>query len=72
VPEQPKLIELQDPGSYVLPDMRAYVGLLVGGDDTRPARIRLRVLNSTTVDIPLSPEALRVLAADLRSYLPKQ
>jgi hypothetical protein len=67
--EQPALVQLHDPGNFVLPDMQAYIGLLVGGDG-RPARIRLRLLNNAMVDIPMSAEALRILAADLRAYLP--
>jgi hypothetical protein len=70
MPETPKLVELADPGHYTLPETRAYYSLLprVG---TLPPRIRLRLLNATTLDIPISEESLTALAKDLRSYLPR-
>jgi hypothetical protein len=70
MPEQPKLVELSDAGYYILPDTRAYDSLLPR-EGTRKTRIRLRLLNATTLDIPMSEEALVALANDLRHYLPK-
>jgi hypothetical protein len=69
MPERPKLVQLQDGDHYILPDTRAYDSLLprVG---TRKARIRLRLLNATTLDIPMSEEGLIALARDLKPYLP--
>lgn len=71
MPEQPKLVELHDAGYYILPDTRAYDSL-IPREGTRKARIRLRLLNATTLDIPMSEEALVALANDLRQYLPKR
>jgi hypothetical protein len=68
MPEQPKLVQLQDGGYYILPDTRAYDSLLPQVD-IRKARIRLRLLNATTLDIPMSEEDLIALAHDLRPYL---
>lgn len=69
MPETPKLVELADPGHYTLPETRAYDSLLPR-TDTRMPRIRLRLLNATTLDVPMSEESLTALANDLRSYLP--
>ena len=69
-PQRPKLVELQDGSYYILPDTRAYDSLLPR-EGTRKARIRLRLLNATTLDIPMSEDALVALAHDLRPYLPK-
>jgi hypothetical protein len=70
MPEQPKLVELQDGDYYISPDVREYDSLLPQ-EGTRKARIRLRLLNATTLDIPMSEDALVALAKDLRPYLPK-
>ncbi len=64
----PKLVELQDGDYYILPETRAYDSLLPQ-EGTRKARIRLRLLNATTLDIPMSAEGLIALAHDLSQYL---
>jgi hypothetical protein len=69
MPEQPTLVQLVDGRYYSLPDARAYV-CLVPPVDGRNACIRLRLLNATTMDVPMSAEDLTVLAHDLRPYLP--
>jgi hypothetical protein len=69
MPEQPKLVQLQDGDYYILPDTREYAALLPA-EGERKARIRLRLLNATTLDIPMSEESLIALANDLRPYLP--
>lgn len=68
MPEQPKLVKLQDGSYYILPDTRAYDSL-IPQVDTRKARIRLRLLNATTLDIPMSEADLIALAHDLRPFL---
>jgi hypothetical protein len=68
-PETPKLVELVDPGYYTLPETRSY-DCFLPRTETRMPRIRLRLLNATTLDIPMREEGLRALAHDLRSYLP--
>ena len=69
MPEQPKIVQLADPGFHTLPAVREFVGILPAVDG-REARIRLRLGGAITLDLPMSREALVVLAHDLRSYLP--
>ena len=57
MPEQPKLVELQDGDYYISPDVRDYDSLLPQ-EGTRKARIRLLLLNAATLDIPMSEAGL--------------
>ena len=68
MPEQPRRVQLEDGRYYSLPVAREYV-CLIPKTDRREACIRLRLLNATTLDIPLTRTSLEMLMLDLRPYL---
>jgi hypothetical protein len=58
--ERAKLVELPDTGFYTLPIARDLIGILPPlGEEA--ARIRLRVVAATTLDLPLSQKTLVAL-----------
>jgi hypothetical protein len=68
--EQPKLVQLDDPGFYTLPTVREFA-MLAPAVNGREARIRLRLGGAITLDLPLSRKSLIALEHDLSQYLAK-
>jgi len=68
--EEAKPVQLVDGQYYCLPTAREYV-CLIPQTDTHEARIRLHLLNATTLDIPLSQKSMVALAQDLSPYMEK-
>ncbi len=68
--EEPRLVQLDDPGYYRLPIAREFVGLMPPRDG-EAARIRLRLAHATTLDLPLTQDSLVALAHSLAYLLPK-
>jgi len=65
---KPQLLELAQPGHYILP-IALSSGGLAASRGAEPARIRLVLGHATILDIPVTPRVLGQLAEDLVPYL---
>ena len=69
--EQPKLVQLDDAGYYVLPIAREFVDVMPPRGE-EGGRIRLHLGAAITLDVPLSKNDLFVLEKNLRQYLARR